>query len=61
MHAAVLAATDATGVVAAGRRRRVWGRGSGEVRDVLGLRVLSADGGYAGVGGFASFGEGVVA
>ena len=33
----------------------------GQMGDVLGRRVLAADGGDADVGGFAGFGEGVVA
>lgn len=37
-----------------------WG-GGGEVGDIFSLGVLGADGGHACVGGFAGFGEGVVA
>jgi hypothetical protein len=33
----------------------------GHVRDVFSVRVLGADGGHACVGGFACFGEGIVA
>jgi hypothetical protein len=39
----------------------VWGRGGGKVGDVFGLWVFGSDGGDARVGGFAGFGEGVVA
>lgn len=61
-HHAETVGADAAGV-AAGRRRGCGARrgGGGQVRDVFGLWVLRADGGDARVGGFAGFGEGVVA
>jgi hypothetical protein len=46
-------ATDAAVVRVTERRRGMW--------DVLGRRMLAADGGDADVRGFAGFGEGVVA
>lgn len=54
-------AADAADTDGAGQGSGVWRGGGGEVRDVFGLGVLGADGGYARVGGFAGFGEGVVA
>ena len=61
---AIAIATDAGGAGGGAREEaagRVGRRGGGEVRDVFRLRVLGADGGDACVGGFAGFGERVVA
>ena len=59
-RAATLPRLQLSAVSVAAAVGSVW-TGRGQMWDVLGERVLRADGGDADVGGFAGFGEGIVA